>query len=57
MRTNIILDENLTKKAFDLTGLKTNGLCDAFENLHQLKLNTDPFPDNKRTNRVNPFKL
>ncbi len=76
MRTNIVLDDQLTNEAFLLTGLKTkrelvelalktliktkkhektNGLCGVFENLHELKLNSNPFPDFKRQNRSNPF--
>lgn len=31
------------------------GLCDAFEALHKLNLNTDPFPCVARQNRANPF--
>ena len=30
-------------------------LCDAFEELHKLGLDDDPFPEIKRENRPNPF--
>ncbi|PWQ98021.1 type II toxin-antitoxin system VapB family antitoxin [Leucothrix pacifica] len=76
MRTNIVLDDDLTNEAFALTGLKTKrelinfallelvrhkkqsakkSLCDAFEVLHKLGLDDDPFPEIKRENRPNPF--
>ncbi|MCK5814264.1 MAG: type II toxin-antitoxin system VapB family antitoxin [Cocleimonas sp.] len=76
MRTNIVLDDQLTHIAFLLTGLKTKrelvdlalrelirikkqektqGLCTVFSALHQLKLDSDPFPEAPRQNRSNPF--
>ena len=76
MRTNIVLDDQLTSAAFSLTGLKTKkelvdlalrelirikkqeqtqGLCTVFSELHQFKLNSDPFPSIQRQNRPNPF--
>jgi hypothetical protein len=76
MRTNIVLDDNLTSEAFLLTGLKTKkelvefalkelirlkrqekmqGLCKIFKQLHQLKLDSNPFPLIERTNRPNLF--
>lgn len=34
---------------------KGHGLCDAFEELHKLQLDDNPFPDIERKDRPNPF--
>ncbi|WP_022953244.1 type II toxin-antitoxin system VapB family antitoxin [Leucothrix mucor] len=33
----------------------SKSLCDAFNELHQLELADNPFPETKRENRPNPF--